>query len=93
MTSWPHTFMQFLQTTLPTSTDCVLTAKNPCFYKRVLAKGEKPRAHSEKPPFLTNILKEKQKSIILIYSDLTSTELLERCLKGRTQNANESLHS
>lgn len=28
-----------------------------------------------------------------VYKDLTSQDLLERCLKGRTQNPNESLHS
>lgn len=28
-----------------------------------------------------------------VYQRLASTELLERCTKGKTQNANESIHS
>ena len=45
------------------------------------------------PKFLSNIPSDKQVNIKNIYMDLTRTELLERCLKGRTQNLNESLHS
>ena len=34
-----------------------------------------------------------RKTVLQIYIDLTRTDLMSRCLKGKTQNPNESFHS
>ena len=64
-----------------------------CFFQRALAKQEPPESHTVKKPLLAKIPMEKRKGILAIYEDLTRTDLLEKCLKGRTQNPNESYHS
>ncbi|KAK8384226.1 hypothetical protein O3P69_009164 [Scylla paramamosain] len=43
--------------------------------------------------YLAKIPYEKLEYIKLVYRDLTAPHLLQRCLRGRTQNPNESLHS
>ena len=40
-----------------------------------------------------NLDAEERKKILLVYKSLTEDQLLQRCLKGRTQNPNESFHS
>uniref|UniRef100_A0A1B6JRX1 Mutator-like transposase domain-containing protein n=4 Tax=Proconiini TaxID=565685 RepID=A0A1B6JRX1_9HEMI len=62
-----------------------------CFYNRALAKGETPGPHARN--LGTAISQLVLKHIFPVYQRLISRELLERCQKGRTQNANESLHS
>ncbi|KAK3884777.1 hypothetical protein Pcinc_010963 [Petrolisthes cinctipes] len=46
----------------------------------------------QKTPLLSGIPFEKMNVIQSLYADLASPELLQKCLKGRTQNVNESLH-
>lgn len=72
---------------------CPKSEESWCFYNRALAKGEAPPTHEEKKPFLAKIPEDKRQGILNIYRDLTKPELLHKCLKGRTQNPNESLHS
>ena len=43
--------------------------------------------------YLSGISKELRGEVLRVYLNLTSTELLSRCVKKRTQNPNESLHS
>ncbi|GFX88280.1 uncharacterized protein TNCV_1066961 [Trichonephila clavipes] len=60
-------------------------------FQSAIANGEKPNNHKlnvgtpKNEKFLTKILP--------IYQRLASNELLERCIRCGTQNANESLHS
>jgi hypothetical protein len=53
-------------------------------------KGQITDAHFERPVLLHP---EVQKYILPIYEDLTNKNLLQRCLDGHTQNANESFNS
>ncbi|KAK3884744.1 hypothetical protein Pcinc_011006 [Petrolisthes cinctipes] len=65
-----------------------------CFYKRGESDKTKPcRRHSDKPPYLSKIPYEHRQAIMKVYMDLTTEELLKRCMKSRTQNSNESIHS
>lgn len=61
-----------------------------CFYNRALAKNENPGSHAVhvKTPISETVLKH----IAPVYQRLSSYELLNRCTKGLTQNANESLN-
>ncbi|GFW85009.1 uncharacterized protein TNCV_1612581 [Trichonephila clavipes] len=62
-----------------------------CFFQTALARGEVlgPHVKHVKTP-----LKEAHiAKIMLIYQRLASKELLQRCMRCVTQNANESLHS
>ncbi|XP_068212243.1 uncharacterized protein [Palaemon carinicauda] len=62
-----------------------------CFYKADISRGKEPRTHQQMkvkinlPPDVKHLLQE-------VYDSLTTDELLERCLKGRTQNINESFN-
>ncbi|KAK3872326.1 hypothetical protein Pcinc_022544 [Petrolisthes cinctipes] len=64
-----------------------------CFYKRALANEETPPSHNTMKVKITITCKEDRQAIALVYQDLTRHDLLERCMKGRTQNVNESFHS
>ena len=60
-----------------------------CFFQWALAKGEEPGSHWDKVGTpLTKDVAEKE-----VYVHLGHPDLLDRCLQGKTQNANESLHS
>ncbi|GFX02775.1 uncharacterized protein TNCV_4437571 [Trichonephila clavipes] len=61
-----------------------------CFYKRAIAKGETPGSHSSMKTYLSPQVVEK---IRPVYQRLASDTILERCVAGKTQNSNESLHS
>ncbi|GFT42017.1 uncharacterized protein TNCV_1668381 [Trichonephila clavipes] len=61
-----------------------------CFYKRAIAKGETPGSHSSIKTYLSPQVVEK---IMPVYQRLASDTILERCVAGKTQNSNESLHS
>ncbi|GFU81655.1 uncharacterized protein TNCV_993501 [Trichonephila clavipes] len=61
-----------------------------CFYKRAVAKGETPGSHSSMRTYLSPQVVEK---IMPVYQRLASYTILERCVAGKTQNSNESLHS
>ncbi|GFU38536.1 uncharacterized protein TNCV_3399681 [Trichonephila clavipes] len=60
-----------------------------CFYKRAIAKGETPGSHSSMRTYLSPQVVEK---IMPVYQRLASDTILERCVAGKTQNSNESLH-
>ncbi|GFV12997.1 uncharacterized protein TNCV_3175321 [Trichonephila clavipes] len=61
-----------------------------CFYKRAIAKCETPGSHSSMKTYLSPQVVEK---IMPVYQRLASDTILERCVAGKTQNSNESLHS
>ena len=52
-----------------------------------------PESHSTKNLFLSGLTPELRARILRIYLDLTSDDILKRCMKKRTQNPNESFHS
>ncbi|GFW16825.1 uncharacterized protein TNCV_2759531 [Trichonephila clavipes] len=62
-----------------------------CFYRRALAKGEKPAPH--KFNIGTPINPDYLTKFVLIYQRLASDSLLKGCARCLTQNSNESLHS
>ncbi|GFW81154.1 uncharacterized protein TNCV_4805221 [Trichonephila clavipes] len=62
-----------------------------CFFQAALARGEVPGPHVK---HVKTPLKETHLAKIMpIYQKLASNELLKRCIRCVTQNANESLHS
>lgn len=75
----------------PRHTKCPTDENSWCFYNRVLANEESPGSHADniKTPLNQTVLEH----IAPIYKRLTESHLLERCLKGQTQNTNKSLHS
>lgn len=75
----------------PKHTKCPTGINSWCFYNRALANNEIPGSHNDNlnTPISLNVLKY----IAPVYQRLTSKNLLERCLRGQTQNSNESLHS
>lgn len=63
-----------------------------CFYNRALAKRETP-PHFTKNLYLARLDFESLMHIKQVYWDLSSPELLKRCLSQRSQNPNKSLHA
>lgn len=61
-----------------------------CFYNRAIANGEKPEPHPDR--IKTPITEHVAAKITPLYQRLASDALFERCVSGKTQNANESLH-
>ncbi|GBM13704.1 hypothetical protein AVEN_148219-1 [Araneus ventricosus] len=61
-----------------------------CFYQKALANNEKPKSHSS---MKTKLSEQVLGKILLMYQRLANNELLARCVYGKTQNANESIHS
>ena len=64
-----------------------------CFYNRAVAEGVAPEPHAAKNLYLAKIPFQHLDHIKNVYRDLSSPGLLARCLRGWTQNPNESLHS
>lgn len=64
-----------------------------CFYQKALAEGKKKEEIKHKKSLVVNLDKEAQKKIRQVYDALTTKDILERCVRGLTQNANESFHS
>ncbi|GBL83598.1 hypothetical protein AVEN_196424-2 [Araneus ventricosus] len=62
-----------------------------CFYSSSISKGMKPGDY--KTNVKTPINEKHLSKILPIYQRLASSELLERCLRCHTQNANESVHN
>ena len=64
-----------------------------CFYNRAVAEGVASEPHAAKNLYLAKIPFQHLDHIKNVYRDLSSPDLLARCLRGWTQNPNESLHS
>lgn len=62
-----------------------------CFYNRALAQGLPPPPHKDNMSLF--IRKDIAQRLLPIYKKMADRQLLSRCLSGKTQNANESLHS
>lgn len=63
-----------------------------CFYNKAIAMGEEVPKH-DNTSMKTYLRPDVITKIIPLYKRLASDELLRRCTRGKTQNANESLHS
>ena len=62
-----------------------------CFFKRAEATGETPGPHRDNVG--TPLSPEVAPHVKEVYDRLGHPDLLRRCLRGQSQNANESLHS
>ncbi|XP_077531040.1 uncharacterized protein LOC144143104 [Haemaphysalis longicornis] len=58
-----------------------------CKHNAAIANVEKPPKHSY------NLPEHVSKALLPVYTRLADKELLRRCQRGKTQNANEALHS
>lgn len=74
----------------PRHEDCPEGDGSWCFFKRAMARQEVSRSHKDSSLVINDEVFTKLKPI---YERLSSTDLLERCKRLGTQNANESLHS
>ena len=70
---------------------CPVGADSWCFYQKSLAPGEVPGPHRDLVG--TPLSADVAKQVEGVYLCLSHDDLLRRCLRGVTQNANESLHS
>jgi hypothetical protein len=64
-----------------------------CWVRKAQAAGEVPAPHSTKKLYLSGLSPDLLIHVFRVYLDLTAPALLQRCMKKRTQNPNESLHS
>ena len=62
-----------------------------CFYQKALATGQQPGPHRTNVG--TPLSADVARHVKDVYTRLAHKDLLERCLLGKTQNPNESLHS
>ena len=62
-----------------------------CFYQKALANGQEPGPHQTN--VATPISVDVAVRVKAVYERLSHDDLLTRCLRGQTQDANESLHS
>ena len=63
-----------------------------CFYNKAIANRETPADHN-KMKVKMDLGQDEKDLVRNVYESLTSDDLLKKCLKGRTQNPNESIHS
>nr|XP_045618088.1 uncharacterized protein LOC123770336 [Procambarus clarkii] len=62
-----------------------------CFYQQDIANGKTPRSH-KKMILHFQLPSIHMSEVLKIYHSLVSEENMTKCLKGKTQNPNESLH-
>lgn len=74
----------------PRHSKCPQGSTSWCFFNRAISNNEQPASHEVmlKTPLNDKVLGK----IIPLYNRLSADKLLERCVSGKTQNANESLH-
>ena len=71
----------------PHHSHCPKGSESWCFYQRAVALKEEPRPHR---PSLTLAVAEK---LLPIYERLTQPDLLQRCMRMKTQNPNECFNA
>lgn len=74
----------------PNHSKCPKSKDSWCFYNKAIAHGKVPPSHTTMRVVLKHTTVDYMKPIYIL---LTSTELLSRCTRGLTQNANEAVHS
>lgn len=76
----------------PTHQLCPKTKDSWCFFNNAIANEKVPNSHkSMKVHF--QLSPEELTQVKDVYDRLTSDEIMMKCLAGRTQNPNESLHA
>ena len=70
---------------------CPVGADSWCFYQKALATGQTPGPHRTNVG--TPLSVDVAKPVKEVYERLSHDDLITRCLRGQTQNPNESLHS
>ena len=71
---------------------CPATKDSWCFYNQALANNETPKSHRDMK--IRFQLSADELSLVKeVYDKLTKGKMMLKCLVGRTQNPNESLHS
>jgi DNA-binding MarR family transcriptional regulator len=75
----------------PDHGDCQTGIKSHCFYNRALAKEEIPQSHTTMK-VKCKLTDKETASVFSVYKKLTTDALLSKCIAGKTQNPNESLH-
>ncbi|XP_063873641.1 uncharacterized protein LOC135107567 [Scylla paramamosain] len=71
---------------------CPKSSDSWCFYQKALALGEVPPSHS-KMKVSFSLEPDQLQLVRKVYERLVTDEMMKRCLKGHTQNPNESFHS
>lgn len=71
----------------PRHENCPRGSDSWCQWQQATALGNAPRPHPQP------LHRDVQKELLPIYEDLSRDDLMERCLGGHTQNANESFNS
>jgi hypothetical protein len=77
----------------PHHSSCPVGELSWCWVKRAEAAGETPALHTSKHLYLAGLPQDLLRRILQVFMDLTSPNLLHRCMRNQTQNRNESLHS
>ena len=75
----------------PHHTRCPAGPSSWCFYKKALARNEAPPSHADNINW--PITKDVAQELLPVYQRMADPNLLKRLAKGKTQNANECLHS
>ena len=70
---------------------CPVGACSWCYYQKALAIGQEPGAHRTNVG--TPLAPDVAEHVKEVYTRLAHVDLLKRCTLGKTQNANENLHS
>ena len=73
----------------PKHMHCPPGPKSWCFWQRAVADGKNPGDHKEND----TIPVEVGKKLVLIFQRLSDEDLLKRCSRAKTQNANKSMHN
>lgn len=71
---------------------CPKTKDSWCFYQEAIANGKEPKSHKDMKIHFE--LTDDQLALVKgVYDRLTTDDMMLKCLRGKTQNPNESLHS
>lgn len=72
---------------------CLQGKESWCKYNEAIANKIQPPPHKDILRVLFTLESDELQAVLQVYKDLSQDSLLEKCLLGRTQNPNESLHS
>ena len=88
---WASLFHCMSTDSNPRHTRCPTGDKSWCFYQRAVARDEEPPAHADN--IRHPLAEDVAKAMMPVYTRMSDMNLLKRMQKGKTQNANECLHS
>ena len=71
---------------------CPVGENSWCFYNHDLAMKVPPRSH-KKMKVKVQLTEEQKVPVRQVFEELSSDDLLQKCVKGRTQNLNESFNA